>query len=69
MVLDSGKIMTWLLAAFLLVNSIVSLGASLRWSERRSGEPASNFIEKVLDERFPDERMERIYANAKFIED
>ena len=65
----AGKIMTWCLAVFLLVNSIVSLGASLRWSERQSGEPASNFIEEVLDERFPDERMEKIYANAKFIED
>ena len=48
------------------VNCLVSAVAVWRWAERVSGVPAENGFEELLDARFPDERMERIYANMSF---
>ena len=61
-----GKILVWILLVFMIFNSIVSALAVYRWSERIDGKEASNTIERVLDERFTDERMERIYPNMEF---
>lgn len=61
-----GKILTWCFTAFFIVNALVSLAAVGRWSERVQGMAPSNALEELLDERFPDERMERIYANMKW---
>lgn len=62
----TGKIMTWILAVFMAVNVVVSGFAVLRWSERVKGVEATGAFEELIDERFPDERMERIYPNMKF---
>ena len=62
----SGKVITWLITVFFIFNAAVSLVAVARWSERVGGEEPSNRFEAFLDERFNDERMERIYANMKF---
>lgn len=62
----AGKLLTVALTVFLLVNSVVSLAAVQRWSQRVRQIPATNHLEQILDERFPDERMERIYANMEF---
>ena len=62
----AGKIITWALMIFLIVNCLVSGAAVLRWSERHQGIPAENAMQRILDQRFPDERMERIYANMVF---
>ena len=64
----AGKLLTVALTVFLLVNSVVSLAAVQRWSQRVRQIPATNHLEQILDERFPDERMERIYANMEFAE-
>ena len=61
-----GKTAVWILLAFMVVNSAVSGAAVYRWAERTAGKEASGSLERVLDERFPDERMERIYANLEF---
>ena len=61
-----GKIATWCVAAFLVVNCVVSMVAVYRWSERVHDVPASNSFWEMVDERFPDERMERVYANMNF---
>ena len=61
-----GKTVVWILLAFMVVNSAVSGAAVYRWAERTAGKDASGSLERVLDERFPDERMERIYANLEF---
>ena len=58
--------MTWILAAFMAVNVVVSGFAVLRWSERLKGVEATGVFEELIDERFPNERMERIYPNMKF---
>ena len=61
-----GKIITVVLTVFLAWNSVVSLVAVHRWTERLQNQPASNAVEQLLDERFPNERLERIYANMEF---
>lgn len=61
-----GKTVVWILLAYMVVNSAVSGAAVYRWAERTAGKEASGSLERVLDERFPDERMERIYANLEF---
>lgn len=62
----AGKILTWALVIFLAVNGLVSGLAVMRWSERAQGVAPSGRIEQLLDERFPDERMEAVYANMTF---
>lgn len=62
----AGKILTWVLTIFLAVNCVVSAAAVYRWSERLHGEAAKTWIGDVMDARFPNERMQRIYANMKF---
>ena len=61
-----GKILTVAVTVFLIFNSVVSLLAVDRWSERVAGQAPSNSLEELLDERFPNERMESIYANMDF---
>ena len=50
-------------------NLLISAMALSRYSARHqeSAEP-SNRMEQILDERFPDERIERIYPNAKLVD-
>lgn len=62
----SGKAITWAITVFFIINSAVSLVAVGRWSERVKGLEPSNVLESFLDERFDNERMERIYANMEF---
>lgn len=62
----AGKILTWALAAFFVVNAVVSLIAVYRWSQRLDGVAAANGFWQFIDSRFPNARMERIYANMKF---
>ncbi len=62
-----GRILTWCATVFLIANSIVSLLAVMRWSQRVDGiTEVGNFLWQFFDTRFPDERMARIYANMKF---
>lgn len=61
-----GKALTIAATLFLIFDGMVSLAAVVRWSERAQGQAPSNSVEVLLDERFPDERMERIYANMDF---
>ena len=62
----AGKVLTWALTAFLIVNAIVSCVAVGRWSGRVEGQPPAGPFWNFVDERFPDERMERIFANMDF---
>ena len=61
-----GKIVTWALVAFMVFEAAVTVVAVDRWSERINGVEASNKFEEFVDERFPDQRMERIFANMEF---
>ena len=62
----AGKIITWLLVVFFAVNAAVSCVSVYRWAQRSQGIAPSDSFWEFVDERFPDERMKRIYANMKF---
>ncbi len=55
------------LAVFLAFDIVVSIAATTRQAMRRAGNPADTYLEVVLDERFPDERLKLIYDNAVYI--
>ena len=44
---------------------ILSAAALYRYNDRLAHPTPANRLEQRLDERFPDERMHRIYPNAK----
>ncbi len=62
----AGKIFTWIMTAFFAVNIVVTGLSLYRWAERFDGKEPSNGLEVLLDNRFPDERMELIFANMEF---
>lgn len=60
----TGKILTLSLTLFMAVNLCVSMLALIRYDTRAAGTQPVRRWEQVMDERFDDERMERIYPNA-----
>ena len=65
-----GRILLNCLIIFMIFNMIISSMALARYTERNTAPSggASSSLETFLDERFPDERMERIYPNAKLVQ-
>ena len=60
-----GRWLTVLAMVFMLVNVSVSMLALMRYDARANGSVAETAWEQIIDERFDDARMERIYPNAK----
>ncbi len=61
-----GKIGTWVLVAFMVVNMGMSALALSRYNQRQQTDPGPvTPVSQFLDRHFPDERMERLYPNAK----
>lgn len=60
----AGKILSWLLIIFMLVNGTVSVLALVRYDTRDQGKEARYKWESVMDDVFDDERMQRIYPSA-----
>ncbi|MCI8299090.1 MAG: putative ABC transporter permease [Lachnospiraceae bacterium] len=61
----AGTCISYLMLVFMFCNIIISGFAMGRYSERAMGIPAQTKAAHLLDERFPDERMEQIYPNMK----
>lgn len=61
----SGTWVTYIVLVFMVGNVLLSGIALSRYSERACGMKANNALSEWIDERFPDERMERIYPSAK----
>ena len=59
-----GTVLTWILIVFMCCNMAVSSMALMRSTERQNGIPAEHTWQKIMDERFDDERLSRIYPNA-----
>ena len=69
--INKGKILCNVLILFMVINCLVSALALARYGERQAAESrveSGNALEEFLDERFDDERMERIYPNAKVVD-
>lgn len=62
----AGKIITVALTVFMIFNAGMSLFSVWRWSERVHNVPATTASDRFFDERFPDSRMEKIFANMEF---
>ena len=62
----AGKIITLALTVFMVFNAVMSLFSVWRWSERVHNVPATTAADRFFDERFPDSRMEKIFANMEF---
>lgn len=61
-----GKIITWVIVVFFIFNATMTCISVYRWSERlKNIEPTNQFME-FIDERFPNERMEHVFANMEF---
>ena len=60
-----GKIVTWILIIFMVINCGASSLALIRYDERDRGISATSQWQKVMDSHFDDGRMERIYPKAK----
>lgn len=61
----TGRWLTVLAMVFMLVNMSVSVLALIRYDARANGIEAETVWEEIIDEKFDDARMERIYPNAK----
>lgn len=64
----AGRILTWVIVVFMCCNMAVSTMALIRSNERSQEIPATQSWQQTMDERFPDERMEKIYPNAIKVE-
>lgn len=58
-----GVPLTWVLVVFMIFNMMVSSLAVNRQKERRQGIPASDIVDQIMDQQFPDERLKKIYPN------
>lgn len=61
-----GKVITWAIFAFFVLNSLMTVLSVVRWTQRLDGIEASNAFWSWFDMRFPNERMEKIFANMSF---
>ena len=58
-----GKIITWILIAFMICNALLSAMAVIRYTQRQDGIEANNVIESFLDETYEDELIEKVWPN------
>lgn len=61
-----GKIITHLFVVFFIFNIVVTSFAIARWTSRLNNIPPSNAFFELVDRQFPNERMEKIFANMEF---
>lgn len=64
-----GRRLTVACSVFLAVNCLVTCVAVGRWSQRVRGVEAESAFTQLIDRRFPDSRMERVFANMAFAEE
>ncbi len=65
--IKTGKIVTWILMAFLSVDMAISAAAFSRYSHRVQGTAEPTVIGEFLDQHFDDARMKKIYPKSKII--
>lgn len=61
-----GKLLTWLMVVFFVVDLAVSGLAVWRWSKRLEGVAPTNAIMRTIERRFDDDRMERLFPSMVF---
>lgn len=56
------------LAVFLAANMLVSLAAVTRWHDRVGGQPPESAVDVILDDLYPNERLEKIYPTMTIVD-
>ena len=64
-----GKILTWIILAFFILDTAITGFAMIRWVERRKDIPAANAFDQFIDTHYSNERMERVFPNMVFSDD
>lgn len=59
------KVITVIFAVFMIFNILISAAALIRQQNRMKNISAQNRLDTFLDEHYPDERMDKIYANKR----
>ncbi len=62
----AGKIIILIMVVFLIINAIITTIAVMRWAQRIDGILPENGFWEFIDRRFPDGRMEKVFANMDF---
>ena len=60
-----GKVLTWLLVAFMAVDAVVTSMALIRYDQRDNQVKAEQSWQVYMDEYYGDDVMQRIFPNAK----
>lgn len=63
----TGVVLSWVLIVLMCANMAISAFALVRYTGRQLGQEPKNQLEQMIDERFPDDRMARIYPKAKVV--
>ena len=62
----AGKIIIIIMVIFLVINAVITVITVMRWSQRIDGILPKNSFWEFIDMRFPDSRMEKVFANMDF---
>lgn len=62
-----GKPLTITLAVLMVFNMALSAAALGRMNQREQGLPASNAVETFLDNRYPTQKLQKIFTNLTYI--
>ena len=62
----AGRILTWVLTAFFLLDALITLLAVLRWSARLNGTASAGAVWELCDRLFPNEVLQKIFPNMVF---
>ena len=64
-----GKTLSWIVIVFLVIDVAISALAMGRYAQRQTQPDATaTALSQILDDRFPDSRMKRIYPNAILVD-
>lgn len=63
-----GKVITWVLVAFMICNALISAMAMVRYTQRQEGIPAKTSVEVFLDAAYEDELIEKVWPNMVITE-
>ena len=61
-----GKMLTWCLLVFMIIDSLASGIVVYRWSKRVEGVKAQNSVERLIDDIYPDKTMQWLFPNLEF---
>ncbi|MCM1543868.1 MAG: putative ABC transporter permease [Ruminococcus sp.] len=65
----SWNVLCSVLSVFMVINLSCTAVCIIRWANRHRGKPPMNRISRFIDDKYPDEWMEKKFCNWKFIED